>query len=59
LAGRAIAGPHDYAQIPELVEHSKRRVANFYSDMDARLAEVRFIAGENFFRGRHHHLGDG
>ena len=48
LAGRAIAGPHDYAQIPELVERSKRRVANFYSDMDARLADVSFIAGENF-----------
>jgi glutathione S-transferase len=48
LAGRAIAGPHDYAQIPELVERSRRRVANFYSDMDARLAEVAFIAGETF-----------
>jgi glutathione S-transferase len=48
LAGRAIAGPHDYAQIPEVVERSKRRVANFYTDMDARLAEVPFIAGENF-----------
>ena len=48
LAGRAIAGPHDYAQIPGLVERSKRRVANFYSDMDARLAEVPFVAGERF-----------
>ena len=48
LAGRAIAGPHDYAQIPELVERSKRRVTNFYSDMDARLAEAPFIAGEKF-----------
>jgi glutathione S-transferase len=48
LAARAIAGPHDYAQIPELVERSKRRVANFYSDMDARLGTVPFIAGENF-----------
>src|SRR6266404_4367992 len=48
LEGRAIAGPYDYDQIPELVERSKRRVANFYSDMDARLAEVPFIAGENF-----------
>src|SRR6266498_3281531 len=48
LAGRAIAGPHDYAQIPELVERSKRRVANFYSDFDARLAEAPFVAGEAF-----------
>jgi glutathione S-transferase len=48
LTGRAIAGPHDYVQIPELVERSKRRVANFYSDMNARLAKVAFIAGEDF-----------
>jgi glutathione S-transferase len=48
LAGRAIAGPHGYAQIAELVERSRCRVANFYSDMDARLAEVPFIAGERF-----------
>jgi glutathione S-transferase len=47
-AGRAIAGPHDYSQIPELVERSKRRAANFFSDTDARLAEVPFIAVETF-----------
>ncbi len=29
LAGRAIKGPHDYAQIPALVERSKLGVANF------------------------------
>ncbi len=29
LAGRAIEGPHDYAQIPALVERSKLGVANF------------------------------
>lgn len=48
LAGRAIAGPHDYEQIPELVERSKRRVANFYDDMEVRLAAVPFVAGPNF-----------
>jgi glutathione S-transferase len=48
LAGRAIAGPHDYAQIPALVERSKLRVANFYSDMEARLSEVPFVAGGSF-----------
>jgi len=48
LAGRAIAGPHDYEQIPALVERSKLRVANFYGDMDVRLAEVPFVAGEHF-----------
>jgi glutathione S-transferase len=48
LAGRAIAGPHDYVQIPELVERSKRRVADFYGDLDGRLAEAPFVAGGNF-----------
>ena len=48
LAGRAIAGPHDYAQIPELIDRSRRRVTNFYSDMDVRLAEAAFVAGHNF-----------
>lgn len=59
LLGRAIAGPHDYAQIPELIERSKRRVADFYGDMDARLAEVPLHCRRNLFRRRHHHLGDG
>jgi glutathione S-transferase len=48
LKNRAISGPHDYAQIPELVERSRQRVANFYADFDARLAEVPFVAGETF-----------
>jgi glutathione S-transferase len=48
LKNRAIAGPHDYAQIPELVERSRQRVANFYADFNARLAEVPFVAGEVF-----------
>src|SRR5271166_97552 len=48
VAGRAIAGPHDYVQIPALVERSKLRVANFYGDMDARLAEAPVVAGEHF-----------
>jgi glutathione S-transferase len=56
LAGRAIAGPHDYAQIPELVERSKRRVANFYSDMDE-TGGCFLHRGRELLRGRHHHLG--
>jgi glutathione S-transferase len=48
LKGRAIAGPHDYEQIPALVERNKLRVANFYSDFDARLAEAPFVAGDSF-----------
>jgi glutathione S-transferase len=48
LKNRAIAGPHDYEQIPALVERSKARVSNFYADFDARLADVPFIAGDEF-----------
>jgi glutathione S-transferase len=48
LAGRAIAGPHDYKQIPDIVERSKRRVTNFYGDMDMRLADAPFVAGHDF-----------
>jgi glutathione S-transferase len=48
LKGRAIAGPHDYEQIPALVERSKARVASFYADFNARLTEVPFIAGDEF-----------
>jgi glutathione S-transferase len=48
LKSRAIAGPHDYEQIPALVERSRQRVRNFYSDFDARLTDVPFITGEEF-----------
>lgn len=48
LKGRAIAGPHDYEQIPALVERSKLRVSNFLSDLDARLADSPFVAGDHY-----------
>jgi glutathione S-transferase len=48
LQNRAIAGPHDYEQIPALVERSKQRVRNFHADFNTRLADVRFIAGDEF-----------
>jgi glutathione S-transferase len=48
LKNRAIAGPHDYEQIPALVERSKQRVRNFYADFNARLADIRFVAGDEF-----------
>jgi glutathione S-transferase len=48
LKGRAIAGPHDYEQVPALVERSKLRVANFLADLDARLTEAAFVAGDRF-----------
>jgi glutathione S-transferase len=48
LKGRAIAGPHDYEQIPKLVERSRQRVGHFYADFNTRLADVPFVAGDEF-----------
>lgn len=45
LKGRAIAGPHDYEQIPALVDRGMERVKDFYADLEARLAEATFVAG--------------
>ena len=59
LKGRAIAGPHDYEQIPELAERSRLRVKNFFADFDARLGEVPFRGRRSLLRCRHHRAGDG
>src|ERR1700722_233792 len=48
LKGRAIAGPHAYEQIPGLVDRSIPRVKNFLTDLNARLEQVSFVAGERF-----------
>jgi len=48
LKGRAIAGPHGYEQIPELAERSKLWVKNFFADLDARLREFPFVAGDRY-----------
>jgi glutathione S-transferase len=48
LKDRAIAGPHDYEQIPGLVERGRLRIKNFYADLDPRLTQVPFVAGDHF-----------
>jgi glutathione S-transferase len=48
LKSRAIAGPHDYEQIPELTERSKLRVRNFFADLEVRLGDAPFVAGQRF-----------
>jgi glutathione S-transferase len=48
LKGRAVAGPHFYKQIPDLVARGRQRLANFYADLETRLAEVPFVAGDAF-----------
>jgi glutathione S-transferase len=48
LKGRAIAGPRDYEQIAALAERSKLRVANFFVDLNTRLEETPFVAGDSY-----------
>ncbi|WP_171235386.1 glutathione S-transferase family protein [Ruegeria sp. HKCCA6837] len=45
---RAIPGPSNYAQIPELAQRGKDRVIQFFDLLEARLTESRFIAGDDF-----------
>jgi glutathione S-transferase len=48
LKGRALPGPHDYEQIPELAERGRARIGHFFRDMDARLAGKRFVVGDRY-----------
>lgn len=43
-----MSGPHAYDQIPELVERSRQRVANFVTDFDERLNSEQYVAGTEF-----------
>jgi glutathione S-transferase len=58
LKGRAIAGPHDYEQIPALVERSALRVKNFFADFNERLGQVPFVAGERYSAADVYRPGD-
>lgn len=44
----SITGPDRYAQVPELVERGRARAEAFFQVLDARLAEVPYLAGERF-----------
>ena len=48
LKGRALPGPHDYEQIPQLAERGRTRVDNFFRATDARLADREFVAGSRY-----------
>jgi len=48
LKGRALPGPHDYEQIPELAERGRARLGHFFHDIDARLKDREFVAGSRF-----------
>ncbi|AMM24444.1 glutathione S-transferase family protein [Variovorax sp. PAMC 28711] len=48
LANRALTGPVDYAQIPELAQRGLARVQQFFVTLNARLADREFIATDRF-----------
>ncbi len=48
MKGRALTGPVDYAQIPELADRGKARLIAFVDTLDAQLATNRHVAGDNF-----------
>ena len=45
---RAMAGPHNYAQSPELAARGALRLPNFFKDFDQRLEENEYVAGDAF-----------
>ena len=48
LKDRALAGPVDYAQIPQLAQRGLDRLHHFFATLDARLADRRTIASDRF-----------
>ena len=48
FAGRAMPGPLDFEQIPELAERAKKRVSFFYDMLNDRLIDSPYIAGNDF-----------
>ena len=48
MVNRALPGPMDYAQIPQLAERGLTRLAQFFDKLDAQLAERETVAGSGF-----------
>ncbi len=48
LENRAMVGPDDYAQIPELAERGRQRAARFLERLDTILASRDYVAGAVF-----------
>ncbi|MDH3305420.1 MAG: glutathione S-transferase [Gammaproteobacteria bacterium] len=48
LANNALPGPDNYAQIPELVERGRTRVARFMRRLDGHFADNEYVAGGFF-----------
>ena len=48
MKGRALAGPHNFEQIPELAERGIARLGHFMADLDTRLGESKYVAGDSY-----------
>ena len=48
MVGRAITGPTDYQQIPELAERGLARAAEFFEMLNDRLGQSEYVAGDQF-----------
>ena len=48
MADRALPGPVNYAQIPELAQRGQLRVQHFFDTLEERLSGHEFVAGEGF-----------
>lgn len=48
LKDRALVGPDNYAQIPELAERGRARTRRFLDRLDGLLADGPYLAGESF-----------
>lgn len=48
LKGRAMTGPHNIEQIPELAERGRIRLAHFFEDANEQLTKSRYLALDQF-----------
>jgi len=48
MANRALPGPRDYPQIPELAQRGVARVHDFFETLDKRLQDRAFLASDRF-----------
>ena len=48
FVGRALVGPINYEQIPELAERGRSRIKIFFTDLNERLSKSKYVAGDRF-----------
>jgi glutathione S-transferase len=48
MANRALPGPVNYAQIPELAARGQQRVQHFFATLEERLSAQEFVGGDAF-----------